>query len=466
MRSPKPGLIMSAPPLSEIKTIVIVMLENRSFDHMLGYRSLAKFGNLNVEGLKDDPAWNARVANPYDGACFPLWHSTDPFNALPGDPPHERKNIELQLGKKTAAGYAMDGFVENYATGVKGVSVKPGDRPPVMSYFTPPEVPVAHFLAENFAICDHWFSALPAGTQPNRLMAMSGFSKIDKNSSLLLPDQLLLYDWLAEHKVRWRVYHEGMPFFTMMPRWIRPVLDDDDHFRRFTRIDKDLMDNLVDELPQVFFFEPSYTDAPHRGISSDDHAPSAAKGGQEFLFNVYKAFATLNPDLWSNLVMIVTYDEHGGFFDHVSPIDLTTAVPAGAMYSTAFDSVGVRVPAFIISPFVKPKTVFNGVLDHTSILKFVGGVFGNGSYSPDVDQRNVGTVFDVLNNDSSAGQPPAPPPVDAYLTNQIPSVGYTPGKGPHNELAQSFQKALDQMKTHSQPKTAEKFGDVLGPFAA
>src|SRR5581483_1109209 len=258
---------MAAPKLSAIKTIVIVMLENRSFDHMLGYRSLEKFGALNIEGLKDDKTWNDRVANPYKGARYPLFHSTDPFNAMPGDPPHERENIALNLGRKSADGYAMDGFVENYAKNTKGVSVKPGDRPPVMGYFTPPEVPMAHFLADNFAICDHWYSAIPAGTQPNRLMAMSGVTKIDKNSSLLLPNQPLLYDWLTERKITWRVYHQGLPFFALMKRWIRPVLTDDDHFRRFTAIDGDLMQGLADEIPQVLFFEPSYTDAPHRGIS-------------------------------------------------------------------------------------------------------------------------------------------------------------------------------------------------------
>ena len=99
----------------------------------------------------------------------------------------------------------MDGFVENYAEFTKGISVNPGDRPPVMGYFTPPELPMSDFLADHFAICDHCFSAIPAGTQPNRLMAMSGFTKIDKNSSLFLPKQPLLYDWLSERKIRWRV---------------------------------------------------------------------------------------------------------------------------------------------------------------------------------------------------------------------------------------------------------------------
>jgi phospholipase C len=457
---------MPAPPLSAIKTIVIVMLENRSFDHMLGYRSLARFSGLKLEGLKDDAAWNTQVANPYNGAQFPLWHWPDPFGPMLGDPPHERENIALNLGAKTAAGYAMDGFVENYGKNTKGVSVHPGDRVPVMGYFTPPEVPMSHFLADNFAICDQWFSAIPAGTQPNRLMAMSGFTRIDRNSSLLLPNQPLLYDWLTENKIRWRVYHQGLPFFALMERWIGPVLEDDEHFRRFTSIADDLMEELPDELPQVFFFEPAYTDAPHIGISTDDHAPSAAKGGQEFMHNVYKAFATLNPDIWNQMVMIITYDEHGGFFDHVSPPALTTLPPAGALYKNPFISLGVRVPAFIVSPFVKPGTVFPKALDHTSILKFVSQVFGKGTYNNEVDHRTVGSVYDVLNQNSADVVPPAPPPIGDYLKKVVPSVGYTPGKAPHNETAESFKKSLDQMKAHSHSKTAAKFGDAIGPFAA
>jgi phospholipase C len=456
---------MPAPPLSAIKTIVIVMLENRSFDHMLGYRSLASFGKSSVDGLKDDPKWNAQVANPLGSERYPPWHWKDAFAKMPGDPPHERDNIAQQLGPKTANGFALDGFVRNYAS-VKGVAVTPANPPAVMGYFTPAEVPMSHFLAQNFTICDQWFSALPAGTQPNRLMAMSGFSKIDHNTKLLLPTQPLLYDWLNEHNIRWRVYHEGMPFFSMMLSWTLPSLHDDEHFRRFTEIDDDLQEGLQGDLPQVFFFEPSYTDAPHQGISSDDHAPSAAKGGQEFLFNVYKAFATLNLDIWSQMVMIVTYDEHGGFFDHVSPLSIRTNPPADATYSTPFESFGVRVPAFVISPFVKPGTLYHGVLDHTSILKFVAEVFADGSYNPEVDQRKVDSVSKVLTVDASFGKPLAPPPIDAYLNQQIPSVGYTPGNAPHNEIAQSFQRALDKMKKDSLAKTAEKFGDVLGPFAA
>ena len=94
-------------------------------------------------------------------------------------------------------------------------------------------------------------------------------------------------------------------------------------------------------------------------------------------------------------MIIVTYDEHGGFFDHVSPPSMVTKAPNGEYED--FQSLGVRVPALIISPFVEKGTTFHGQLDHTSILKFIGQVFGGGSYTPDVDQRGVGSVWDVLN---------------------------------------------------------------------
>src|SRR5438552_14766693 len=100
------------PELSQIKNIVVVMMENRSFDHLLGYLSLNQFGNQDVDGLRDDPAWNQKVASSYNGTLFLPWHSTDPFNPIAGDPPHERAPISLQL-RETGGVFQMDGFVTN-----------------------------------------------------------------------------------------------------------------------------------------------------------------------------------------------------------------------------------------------------------------------------------------------------------------------------------------------------------------
>jgi phospholipase C len=361
------------------------MMENRSFDHLLGYLSLNQFGRPGIDGLKADPAWNAKVASVYNGTSFPPWHCSDPFSPVACDPPHERDPIKVQIGTQVNGTYPMNGFVTNYAT----VSlVKPGDKPPVISYFAAEETPVTDFLASNFAVCDRWFSSLHAGTQPNRLMAMSGFSKIDVNT-FPLPEQELVYDWLTKRKIPWRVYHECMPFFAMMPRWIPEVLSAD-HFQRFNRLDNDLMESLPGEFPNVVFMEPTYTDAPHIGPSSDEHAPTVSKAGQEFLLKVYKAFSS-NTDIWAGTVMLITYDEHGGFFDHVPPVPLVTNPPPGASYDP-FATTGVRVPALIVSPFVEKGTVFHCNLDHTSILKFIGQVFGGGSYGTNEVDRRVSEV--------------------------------------------------------------------------
>ena len=446
---------------SLIKTIVVVMMENRSFDNLLGYLCLDPNNRKNVEGLTDTPAWRDKVASVYSGGRYPPFLLTDPYDAIDADPPHERDPIAVQMGTPVNGIFPMNGFVTNYASAKGAKPPTAGSQPPVMGYFTSDQAPVTDFFAENFAICDHWFSALPAGTQPNRLMAMSGFSKIDVNQ-VPLPDQDLVYDWLTRNGIRWRVYHQDMPFFAMMLRWIPDILKEE-HFRPFVQLYDDVQNEPPDEFPQVIFIEPTYTDAPHIGPSSDDHAPSAIKGGQEFLLEAYRA-VTRVPDIWKGTVMVVTYDEHGGFFDHVSPPAFHTNPPASALYQKGFETLGVRVPAFVISPFVNPKTVFNERLDHTSILRFIGQKFGkNGSYSDLVDNRAVGSVLDVLDAPTSQRSAPGIPSLNPYLQKQPATVGFIPGTVPTTPIQRGFQDALDTIRTHPD-KPIGKFDDLLTKF--
>jgi phospholipase C len=445
--------------LTLIKTIVVVMMENRSFDHLLGYLSLDPFNRNNVEGLKTTSAWQQKAASDYDGAKYYPFLLTDPYDLIDADPPHERDQIATQMGTAVNGMFPLNGFVTNYA-GAKGAPpLTAHSQPPVMGYFSSEQVPVTDFFAQNFGICDHWFSSLPAGTQPNRLMAMSGFSLIDVNQ-VPLPNQELVYDWLTTNKIRWRVYHEGMPFFAMMPRWIPDVVTEE-HFRPFANLINDVENETPEEFPQVIFIEPTYTDAPHIGLSSDDHAPSAVKGGQQFLLEAYRCMSQI-PDVWNGTVMIVTYDEHGGFFDHVSPPTIRTNPPPGAQY-TGFDTLGVRVPAFVISPFVKPRTVFNDCLDHTSILKFIGEKFGqSGNYSDLVDQRAVGNVLDVL-NEPTPRPAVAIPSLVPYLEKQPDAAGFTPGTTPDTPIQHGFQYALDDIRTYPHAPE-EKYADLLDKF--
>jgi phospholipase C len=450
---------MADPNLEQIKTVVIVMMENRSFDHMLGYLSLRRYGRVKIDGLRDSEAWQRGLANVYQAAAYPPWHDTNPFAKIAADPPHDRDAITLQLGP-TAPGQ-MKGFVANFANADPPPIIDEGHPPAVMGYFAPAQLPISDFLARNFCVCDRWFSALPAGTQPNRLMAMSGHTLIDKNVHIL-PTQPLVYDWLSQHGIKWRVYHEGMPFFAMMLNWTARIFDSE-LFRGFERLVPDISEAALGEMPKVIFVEPTYTDAPHIGPSSDDHAPSGVSAGQEFLMKAYNAI-TYDPTLWQHLVMIITYDEHGGFFDHVPPPAVETRPPASANYES-FQTLGVRVPAFVVSPFVKGGQPFHSILDHTSILKFLGTLFSpDRSYTAEVDSRHVGSILDVLDFGANAEAVPAPE-LNEYVGRAQAAGRSNPSVPQYNEIARSFQTALDAMHAHSARETASKFPELL-PFVS
>src|SRR5439155_22022757 len=208
-----------------IKTIVVVMMENRSFDHLLGYLSLPPF-SWKVDGIQEDPTWIANASSIYNDATFAPFHLTDPYDVIDADPPHEWFNIARQMGHPDENGvFPIKGFVTNYAAAKGTLSITAGDHPPVMGYFRDEEVPITNFLAQNYAICDRWFSSLPAGTQPNRLMAMAGTSRIAVNQTPV-PPQDLVYEWLTRMGVRWRVYHEGFPFFSLMLKWLPDIISE------------------------------------------------------------------------------------------------------------------------------------------------------------------------------------------------------------------------------------------------
>jgi phospholipase C len=380
--------------LSRVQTIVIAMMENRSFDHILGYLGLPDSGHplaARIEGIQH--------AN--------LYYGHDPYpprpltsSSIAPDPPHEREDIALQIN--TLAG-PMKGFVDSYRRHYPGVDVGR-----VMEYCPDHYLTTTDFLARNFAICDNYFASLPASTLPNRLMAMSGYALVDHTPSGYLqiaqnlfnnnPDDLV-YDWLQARGVGWRLYYSGSFFFMQMPRMLAKYQADVQTQALFRPIDRLIDDFRNGDVPQVVFIEPLYQDDFRRGTAqaSDDHPPASLWGGQRFLKVVYEALAT-NASVWSNLVAIVTYDEHGSFFDHVPPPHIPTAPTANALYSQGFDTLGVRVPAIVISPFVPAASLCEDLLDHTSVLKFLGEKFGGGNYTALVDPRPVNNLSEALSD--------------------------------------------------------------------
>jgi phospholipase C len=166
---------------------------------------------------------------------------------------------------------------------------------------------------------------------------MCGFTN-HRDTGILLPDQPIVYDWLLDRGVKWRVYAAGLPFFALMPRLSTLLLTS--HFRRLEELPKDLVNERPDDRPQVIFIEPDYSDCPvHFQSPCDNHPPLAMAPGEVFLAQVYKWLSS-DAKQWARTVFIVTYDEHGGFFDHVPPLEVKYRNPNGV----AFDTTGPRVP--------------------------------------------------------------------------------------------------------------------------
>ena len=326
--------------LRKVDHIVILMLENRSFDHMLGYLSL-EGGRRDIDGLQ------AGFVNEYEGCSFPVHHLSS--TVVAEDPDHSSGSVDLQVG---AGG--MDGFVASYAATMHARGIYDGDPAPIMGYYGAADVPVFDHLASEFVVCDHWFSSVPGATWPNRLYALCGRaagSRDDRPHNLPpLYDEPSFARHLDQNGVSWRWYSSDVGTLRMADQ--RYCLGHHGQFAYFTKSDLPwkaklnvrvqtedpsfLDDAARGTLPAVSWIDPSFGNFNPLGLrQNDDHPPADIKDGQDLVLAVYSALET--GPLWQKTLLVVFYDEHGGFFDHVPPPD---AVDDD---ETRFGRYGVRV---------------------------------------------------------------------------------------------------------------------------
>lgn len=337
-----------------ISHIVILMLDNRSLDQMLGCMHQVVPGLEGIDITEVPPV------------CFNDCHSNarryyqlpDPKRCLDPSPSHEHKDTILQINNNK-----MDGFVNNYASVPGAQESHYGD---VMGYYPRGSLPIMHGLAESFLICDHWYSSMPGPTWPNRFFVHTGTCNghVTMPSSAFNPDlppcnqpQDTIYNRLEDKGISWKIYHDGMPQSLVLERLWTHV----DHFHEMKSF---WMDVSGDEhsFPQYSFIEPCYRGA----AENDQHPPADVMNGEALIANVYNAIRA-NEALWKSTLLVLVYDEHGGFFDHVPP---PPAVPPDNKTSEyAFDQYGVRVPAVLISCWL-PAGKLSARFDHTSILKY------------------------------------------------------------------------------------------------
>lgn len=429
---------------AHVDTIVVVMMENRSFDNVLGYLRHPAYGNrTDVDGIED--LANAAYINiNLDGeAKTPFWMPDGP---LLSDLPHDSGGAAVQM--KYAAltkRYLMTGFVEAFENRTHSKMA----APPVMGLLRPQDLPTTSVLADQYCVCDRYFASLPTSTQPNRLMAMCGTSPLH-DLGTVLPDQPTVYDWLLDRGVRWRVYAAGLPFFVLMPRLVELVLTD--HVRRLGELAHDLATEGPDQRPQVIFIEPDYHDSPvHLQPPCDGHPPLAMASGEAFVAQVYRVLA--GSPVWGRGVFVLSYDEHGGFFDHVPPLPVAYRHPSGV----AFDTTGLRTPAIVAGPYA-PRGVSHVPLDHTSILQLLADRFGTAgeSYSPEVQDRqrqgirSASEVLDAAANNTRISRfaPPA-------------NLAAPPASDPSG-LQAAFDAALRELVSRHPTEALSKYPELRG----
>jgi phospholipase C len=371
-----------------IDHIVVAMMENRSFDH---YFQKARDVGLDVDvapdGFTNPDATGNPIAPFHDTAhCFL-------------DTAHSWNDIRTQIN-----GGKMDGFIStneaNHELPAHGTpDMLKGNR--AMAYYTQDDIPFAYWMAQNFAIGDRYFASAPTATWPNRmfLFAATSFGEIT-NEMPTVPTPTI-FDSLNQRQVSWKFYATTTPTLAILLSDFLSLRNADS--THFATMDDYYADLAAGTLPQVAFIDPDGTETdPSQG--GDEHPPAPSTVGQNWLNKAVAALAASSA--WSRSAMFITYDEHGGLFDHVVPP--AACAPEGTEPTPDADSVlrtyGIRVPFFALSPYAKKAYVSHRTYDHTSIVRFIESRFVIPALSDrDANAEAPWDAFDFTT-------PPAPAP--------------------------------------------------------
>lgn len=354
-----------------IKHLVVLMMENRSFDHMVGYMKTADYP---IDGLNGDETNPTDLADPPAIRASPTARSN--HDLIP-DPNHEFLDVNWQIFRNSDgsdSGQAkMQGFVENYAQISNTVQGRN-----IMKAFHPGSLPVLSTLAKQYALCDRWFASVPGSTIPNRLFAHAASSGGSTTQDAVLSPATAktIFQVMDDpnNDANWAIYTDGASIL-MANIYLS---HHQNNFFDFSQFENDCEKDL---LPEYTFIEPSYDDDLDNGtFATSQHPDFAVDAGEALIGRVYNAL-TKSPS-WKDTLLLIVYDEHGGLYDHVTPPTLTPDLAKGVVpVSTAppfnFDRLGIRVPAVFVSPRIPPGTIIHQQYDHCSIVATVRKLFSN-----------------------------------------------------------------------------------------
>ncbi|WP_223643727.1 alkaline phosphatase family protein [Corallococcus sp. EGB] len=382
---------MAAP----IRYIFVLMMENRSFDHMLGFSGIsgtdAETGQQTLlNGL------TGNEFNTFDKVRYPVSSPAD--YVMPVGPHHDFPDVFLQLTGRDLTPQdepvmhypeiKMSGFVESYVAAARAANFKDGSYDPgeVMKCYAPEQLPVLNALAREFAVCDQWFSSLPGPTWPNRFFVNAATAGgLDHSPNL---EETLEWEKHLDGGFRFEngsllttpnldsVIYTGDPLICIAKACAGVRTSEVRHF-------KDLKPDLhARRVAQYTFIEPTYgkvwDDSYANGNSQ--HPRDDVLNGEALIKKVYE-FIRQSP-VWEESLLIVTWDEHGGFYDHVTPPSApkpgdTRLMPSAVTrYGFPFNQYGVRVPAVVISPWIPKNVIDHRLYDHASVPATVAAAFG------------------------------------------------------------------------------------------
>lgn len=376
--------------IPQVEHIVIYMQENQSYDHYLGTLRRGDGFRLGRDGLPLN-------SNPgRDGAPVRAYHEPDTCNSISGDHSWNGTHRSWNHGK-------MDGFAQ--------VS---GDH--VMGYYDETNLPFYRGLAGTFPVLDRWFSSILGPTHPNRRFLQAGTSNGIVATDVLevlatpTPANGTIWDRLDAHGISWASY--AIDVWDIL---LFPTDDPGGYFARTAPNRKYYADFLADcrngTLPQVSIICPGTHDQYDEG-SRD------VQNGEAYSASIINA--VMHGPKWEKTVLLFMYDEHGGGYDHVPP-PRAVAPDSIAPRITAtdeqggFDRLGIRVPAYVVSPFARKRYVSHAVNDHTSVLKFIETKFNLGALTyRDANAHNLLDCFDFRR--APFRQPPTLPAPGLPLT--------------------------------------------------
>jgi len=341
-----------------IEHVVVLMFENRSFDHMLGF--LPGGGGLTGDEFN--------LVNPADPSSERVNVNKAAEYITPVDPGHDFVPVHTQLYGGPGHGTdpaPMNGFVKAYIDQTGG-DIQAGKQ--IMECFDPEKLPALSTLAHEFCLCNRWFSGIPGPTWPNRFFVHAATSDGKVTNDLThLFGMKTIYDSLSASGVSWNIYYNDIPQSLSLERlWVKL-----DHFKPFYQFRTDVKKGT---LPNYSFIEPRYFSFL-QWKANDQHPPHDLKQGEYLLAELYETIRS--SPLWEKTLLVVLFDEHGGFYDQIPPPG-GVPNPDGQNSSQPpfdFTHLGVRVPAILVSTYIEKGVVDSTVYEHSSVAATLKRLF-------------------------------------------------------------------------------------------